>query len=274
VPEAVRDPAQLDAALRDERIEAVVPSRWSADGFRRCGWPEARIRIVPHGVDRATFAPVAKRRAEARRRHDLAPRDFVFLNVSAMTGNKGIPTLLRAFAQVVSRRPRARLMLKGLDGLYRSRDLLAEHLAALPADARERVVSRLLYNGDPFSIAALADCYRAADAYVSPYHSEGFNLPVLEAAACGLPVVCTAGGPTDDFVTDAFALRITSRIRPAPRGEWLDPDLDDLCRLMIKAIDDAAWLAAAREAAPAHVHRHYTWERAAALIVADSPQPA
>jgi glycosyltransferase involved in cell wall biosynthesis len=164
-------------------------------------------------------------------------------------------------------------MLKGLDGLYRSRDKLAEHLTALPADDRHRVLPRLLYSGEPLSMAALADCYRAADAYVSPYHAEGFNMPVLEAAACGLPVICTAGGPTDEFVTDAFALRIASRLVQAGAGEWLDPDLDDLCRLMLKAIDDSAWRDAARSAGPAHVHQHYTWDHAAALVVQHALAP-
>ena len=79
-------------------------------------------------------------------------------------------------------------------------------------------------------------------------------------------MICTAGGPTDEFVTDAFALRIASRLMQAGQGEWLDPDLDDLCRLMLKAIDDSAWRDAARHAGPAHVHQHYTWDRAAALV--------
>jgi glycosyltransferase involved in cell wall biosynthesis len=272
-PDRVRDQAHLAAALRDERIDVLVPSQWSAEGFRRCGWPPARIRIVPHGVDPATFAPEPKRRAAARRQHGLAPRDFVFLSVGAMTGNKGIPTLLRAFARVLARRPRARLMLKGLDGLYRSRNMLAEYVEALPSDDRHRVLPRLLYSGEPLSMAALADCYRAADAYVSPYHAEGFNMPVLEAAACGLPVICTAGGPTDEFVTDAFALRIASRLVQAGAGEWLDPDLDDLCRLMLKAIDDSAWRDAARGAGPGHIHQHYTWDHAAALVVQHALAP-
>src|SRR5262249_4063258 len=184
MPESVRDPAQLDAARRDERVVVLVPSRWAAVGFQRDGWPDARVKIVPHGVDPATFAPRPERRDAVREGHGLAPHDFVFLHVSAMTGNKGIPVLLRAFAAVAAQRPRARLMLKGLDALYPSRDMLAEQVAALPAADRQRVLERLLYSGDPLSMAALADCYRAADAYVSAYHAEGFNMPVLEAAAC------------------------------------------------------------------------------------------
>jgi hypothetical protein len=81
-------------------------------------------------------------------------------------------------------------------------------------------------------------------------------------------VICTAGGPTDEFVTDGFALRIASRLVREGGGEWLDPDVDDLCRLMLKMIDDSRWRDAAREAGPAHVHERYTWDRAAALLAA------
>jgi len=49
--------------------------------------------------------------------------------------------------------------------------------------------------------------------------------------------------------------------------------LDDLCRLMLKAIDDSAWRVAARGAGPGHTHRHYTWDHAAALVVQHALAP-
>jgi len=50
-------------------------------------------------------------------------------------------------------------------------------------------------------------------------------------------------------------------------------DLDDLCRLMLKAIDDSAWRDAARGAGPGHIHQHYTWDHAAALVVQHALAP-
>ena len=46
----------------------------------------------------------------------------------------------------------------------------------------------------------MAALYNLADAYVTPYHAEAFNMPALEAAACGVPLIVPRGGPTDDFV--------------------------------------------------------------------------
>jgi tetratricopeptide (TPR) repeat protein len=49
----------------------------------------------------------------------------------------------------------------------------------------------------------MACLYRSCDVFVSPYRGEGFSLPALEAMACGLPVVVTKGGATDDFVDES-----------------------------------------------------------------------
>ena len=66
---------------------------------------------------------------------------------------------------------------RGVDRWYR-----------MPDAEMDKITSKLIYVGDTLSFVQLAKLYQAADAYVSPYLAEGFNLPVLEAAACGLPV--------------------------------------------------------------------------------------
>jgi glycosyltransferase involved in cell wall biosynthesis len=68
--------------------------------------------------------------------------------------------------------------------------------------------NRMIYLGKTFPMEGMAKLYRLADAYALPYGAEGFNLPVLEAAASGLPVICTSGGPTDEFIEDSFARKV------------------------------------------------------------------
>ncbi len=125
--------------------------------------------------------------------------NFVYLSVGAMTWNKGLDILLAAFARVIETEPDARLFLKGADGLYPSKSFVREVLDDLPAKARQAVAERLIYEGRTLSEQGMAHLFRTADCYVAPYRAEGFNLPVLEAMACGVAVVCTAGGPTDEF---------------------------------------------------------------------------
>jgi glycosyltransferase involved in cell wall biosynthesis len=111
----------------------------------------------------------------------------------------------------------------------------------------------------------MAHLLRGADCYVSPYRAEGFNLPVLEAMACGVPVLCTAGGPTDEFTEAAFAQRIRSvpirkRLTEKESGDALEPDGDHLVELMRSAARNGD---RGREIG-AHAARHalekFTWD--------------
>jgi glycosyltransferase involved in cell wall biosynthesis len=116
----------------------------------------------------------------------------------------------------------------------------------------------------------MALLYQAADVYVSPYRAEGFNLPVLEAMACGLPVICTAGGATDDFVNEVSARRIESKkvTRMVADEELLilEPDIEHLITLMSLAVEDEAWRRGALEVGPVHARTHYTWDRVVSLL--------
>lgn len=251
------------AARSDALIHA--PSRWSRDGLVAGGIAPERISVVGHGADTALWRPAEDAaRAEMRRRLGWQD-DFVLLNVGAMTSNKGIDLLLAGFAVLLQTRPDARLVLKGVDALFRSRDLVRRLLNDLPASLRQKVAARVTYYGNSLPVADLARLFQSADAYVSPYRAEGFNLPVLEAAACGLPVVCTAGGATDDFTEPNFALRIDAALDGQARV--LLPSLDHLIVQLRRCAGDVAWRDAAKAAGPAFVARGHTWKHAAAGLL-------
>ena len=111
----------------------------------------------------------------------------------------------------------------------------------------------------------MAEFYQAADAYISPYRAEGFNLPVLEAIACGTPVICTNGGSTDDFLDDRFALFIASQQKSVKINSisavQLEPSLDHLIQLMLRVMDDETWRHKASIAGANEVARKYNWDR-------------
>src|SRR5437867_7479288 len=123
----------------------VTPSRWSALAYERFWLPRERIHVVPHGIDPTVLRPDPAARDATR--GALGLRDaFVYLSVGAMTGNKGIDLLLAAFARVAEAEPDARLLLKGADALYESREMVRVVLDNLSARAREAVAGRLIYN--------------------------------------------------------------------------------------------------------------------------------
>jgi glycosyltransferase involved in cell wall biosynthesis len=254
----------LREALANPSVTIATPSRWSAEGFRRLGFEDNRIAVIRHGVDPTVFRPRPGRRETIRK--DLGLSGFVFMNVGAMTGNKGLGVLLKAFAAVAERRKDVKLLLKGSDQLYPSEQLLQQALDSLTQAQANLIVERLVYGGQAVSMERMSVLYQAADAYVAPYSAEGFNLPVLEAAACGLPVICTQGGSTEDFVTDAFAWKINSRVRErvvdGEIGSSLEPDLNHLVELMSRIVDDGSFRAMAASNGPRHAVEHFTWDHA------------
>ena len=250
----------------NSEVKIITPSAWSKAGLIRSGVEGDRIAVVPLGVDPQIYYPVSGDRRQLLRQSFGWSNYFIFLNIGGQTDRKGIRPLLKAFAAVVDKYPDARLVLKGSELLYPSRDEIAEACRVVLDDAeRARVLPRLIYTGSQLSFAQIAELYQAADVYVSAYLAEGFNLPVLEAVACGLPVICTAGGPTDDFTRSDFALRIESKFMAVViEGETLfilAPEWEHLTDLMCRAIEQPEIAAKARVAGPSFVADNFTWRR-------------
>ena len=88
------------------------------------------------------------------------------------------------------------------------------------------------------ALGEMRELYCLADTYVSPYRAEGFNLPVIEAIACGTPVIVTQGGATDDFCEARTSTQIAARRVTNAEVNWngtgyhLEPDLDALISAM------------------------------------------
>jgi glycosyltransferase involved in cell wall biosynthesis len=172
-------------------------------------------------------------------------------------------------------------VLKGNDEMYDSNRYVAAALASLEAKGLGHTVR---YLGGTFNFSDMAALYQASDALVSPYRAEGFNLPVLEAVATGLPVIVSRGGPTDEFTTPQFARYVRSRLVTAAgaagvEGERryhvdngakavdLEPDEDDLLRHLQDVPRLTRWRERARVAGPLHVRRvGYTWKGIARVV--------
>ena len=265
-----RDEPFANAVARTN-THIVTPSQWSRDGLVLAGADPSRVTIIPHGVDCSIFRPSSAESRQTWRRTNSIPEDsLTFLHVGAMTGNKGVQDLVRAFAIIVQLLPNARLILKGNDALYDSRRRLGLLLDTFLDDAsRQRVLPRLTYVGGRLTNQEMQALYGAADVYVSPYSAEGFNMPVLEAVACGLPVVVTKGGPTDDFVPAGSGLFVASRLVAASEGlgEHLDPDFTSLVDAMGRAALDPTIRAQAATVGPPYAAATHSWDAVATAMV-------
>ncbi len=263
----------------------VTPSEWSRQGLIRSGAAPDRVAVVPHGIDPAIYHPLAAGdRAALRRALGWAADSqdhFVLLNVGGTIPRKGGDRLIQALAATIERYPQVRLVLKANDAVYGSDRGAAAWVrqvrSLLPDSAAQALLDRTAYLNKFLSYGDMARLYQAADGYLSPYRAEGFNLPVLEAIGCGLPVICTQGGPTDEFTRPEFALPIASQLTEHPvqyqdgvsETVWMwEPNLDSTIAQLAALIDRPAWRDRARVAGPDWARSHYTWPQAVDRLLA------
>ncbi|QDU59826.1 Lipopolysaccharide core biosynthesis protein RfaG [Planctomycetes bacterium Pan216] len=143
------------------------------------GVAEEQIRIVPNGVDPNRFHPDEHGETRARMRRELAVEDaVVYLLIAHNFRLKGLDPLLEALATLRSRGRSAVVVVVGA-GRVAPYQRMADRLGIL--DAVRFAGSR--DDALPY--------YQAADVYVQPTYYDPCSLVVLEALACGLPVVTT-----------------------------------------------------------------------------------
>jgi glycosyltransferase involved in cell wall biosynthesis len=181
---------RLEAALAGWP-DAIISNSSAGRSFAiERGFPAARIRIVPNGVDCERFRPDPTAREEQRRTLRLDD-DHVAIGVLArLNATKGYPDFLRAAALVADAEPNARFLCIGSG---EDRDELAR--LALELGINERVT----FTGELDAARAL----NALDIACSPSIEEAFSNAIVEAMACGVPCVVTDVGDSAVIVGDA-----------------------------------------------------------------------
>ncbi|VXD11120.1 Glycosyl transferases group 1: TPR repeat protein [Planktothrix serta PCC 8927] len=270
VPRSILNGMKIDCfreAHRNSDTLIITSSHWSREGFIRSGAVPERVVVIPLGVDPQIYHPTSEEKRQELRQLFGWNDCFIFLNIGVMWNERqGIDRILKAFARLTEKYPEARLVLKGRDAIFPSKDYLKKATKDSLNDAEiQRVSSRLRYIGNNLSSLEMAQLYQAADAYVSPYSAEGFNLPVLEAIATGVPVICTDGGPTDDFTNETLVYKIRSTFEEITlkTGEtrfFLEPDQDHLLELMETVIEKGNLYQTLQKIGPNFVAQKFTWK--------------
>ncbi|QVL30344.1 glycosyltransferase [Telmatocola sphagniphila] len=182
--------------------------------------------------------------------------------------------LLKAYRTTFSNTDDVCLVVKdvGAESFYRN-ESFAPLIEELKFDTR---APEILYLNEELSQSELARLYSACDILVHPYRAEGFALPVLEAMACGRPVIVTAGGPTDDFVPNSAGWKIPAKIKyfgsdrvhsdaTISRPWWLEPDVDELSKLLRQSFSEVTSHIPQGNASGRIAHS-LTWDRSAVII--------
>lgn len=169
----------------------------------------ARVRAIPNGCDATIFHPQS--RADARAALGIDPDAELVVYVGRLVPEKGLRELLDAMATLAPQRPKLQLALVG-DGPMR-----AELDARIAADPALRV--RLPGAQGPHEVARWM---AASDLVTLPSYSEGHPNVLVEALACGRPVVATPVGGIPEVVDADCGLLVPARDPAALAGGLRD----------------------------------------------------
>jgi sugar transferase (PEP-CTERM/EpsH1 system associated) len=191
----------LSVSLRlAERMSAVV------------GVPLETVTVLRNGVDVARFSP--EKRTDARRALGVDDEALVVGHAGRLVAVKDQAALVEAAAQLKGEGLRFRVLIAG-DGPLRGS--LEEQIAALGVGDCVTLLGH---------VHEVEQLLAALDVYVLCSRSEGMPNTVLEAMACGVPVVSTRVGGADELVVDA----VTGLLVPPARPDLLASALGRLLR--------------------------------------------
>jgi glycosyltransferase involved in cell wall biosynthesis len=170
------------------------------------------------------------------------------LFVGRLSAQKGLDLLLAAFERLRAERPDLQLVLMGPD--FRGYEAEARQIAA-----NLGVADRVLFAGilsHQLKLAAFVD----AELFVLPSYAENFGTVIMEALACGLPVVISDGVNTHQELRSAGIATVVHRtVESVAAG--IDSALADATMRTRIAVDG-----------PAFVHTHYTWDAIVPKVIA------
>ena len=188
-------------AVRRGRV-LVTGSRTTAEDLKRLfGASEDRLRVIPHGVH-AEFLVAGEPEQDRASRASLGVGGPYLLHVGNHKPHKNAEGLLKAYQLLVMGR-RGGVPPLIMAGGFPADGELAQRARAMGLEGRVRCVGHV----ERRQLAAL---FRGATAFVYPTLYEGFGLPVLEAMACGVPVVAGDISAIREVAGDAV-LRVNPR---------------------------------------------------------------
>lgn len=264
--------------LRHDSV--ILPTDSSKQAWVESGFPEDRIRLCPLGVDPNRFHPDVGP-LELTDRHGREVRDYRtrVLNVSELGPRKNLLGLLRVWIRTTMANDDAILIIK-----------LGRYLPGWTIrlmremDAVERALGKTRKESAPvlFYDRILADSempglFAAATHYWSMSYGEGWDQPMMEAAATGLRLLAPRHSAYTTYLDQSVARMIPARRVPAVFGEsgwfrgifegaeWWEPDEEAAAEALREAVSgaDEDW-----PTARARISAGFTWEKATTRLVA------
>lgn len=210
-----------------------VPSKWQASCTIAQGADPSKVKVVPEGVDSSIFFP----------KNIKCPSDkFRFLIFGRWDKRKSTAELIRAFKNVFGDNPKVELVISvedkfNSDGLGSTENRLAKH---------DLISDNIKILNFP-SQKEYADILKSGHVFLSCSRSEGWNLPLIEAMACGTPSIYSdCSGQLEFAAGKGIPVKIKGEIETkyfyepgtTCQGNWYEPDFKHLEERMIEVYNN------------------------------------
>ncbi len=234
-----------------ESVLLIAGSRYVRDTILHFTGEAERLRVIPIGVDGSVFTPPLEGRRDPNQVLYVGRIHFV----------KGVDVLLRAMRRLINRRPKTRLVLVG-GSFFRDYRLQEERLRRLARDLG--LEGHVTFVGMR-SQGEVAGHMRESALLVLPSRAESFGAVLVEALACGTPVVATRCGGPEDIVTEEVGTLV-----PAEDPEALASGIEGVLenreryppmRLRTYALERFAWERVARRTLDVYGEVLERWRR-------------
>lgn len=253
------------------------PTEWQRQCTIEQGYPEDRVKVVPEGVNGNIFYPIDQKndiyqiRQNLYKKYNIPKEKFSFMYFGRWDYRKSTEEVVRAFHEEFENDNNVVLILSAdnpfsKDGMKTTEERLkhfgfeSDKIRVLHFPPREEYVQWM----------------KVGHAYVSCARSEGWNLPLIEAIACGTPSICSGWGAQLEFA-DGVSYLVDVPKEKAPEqvvflagnyseyGMWGEPDFDHLKHVMRKLYNEYGDAKSYALKMSEKVRTKFTWDNAAHL---------
>lgn len=211
--------------------EVWVPSNWQRNLMIEQGYSPNKIFVVPEGVDEKRFFPVLDR---------IPNTKFTFLVVGKWEHRKATTEIIQTYVKTFANHLDVQMLLMVNNpftlesNMSKLNEALHKLLYAVKHPPKIKFIP--FVNDEEYN-----RILQRADAFISCSRAEGWNLPLIEAMACGIPSVCSKWGAQLEFHNiEKWQVPIKGFNPPKevigcePVGLWAEPDFDQLASIMYK----------------------------------------
>lgn len=246
--------------LMPQMDEMWTTSSWGKQILIENGLSENCIGVIPEGVDPSVYYPNRKiENAEV----------FTFLSIGKWESRKGQAELVRAISELFSDKKDVLWIVLWNNPFIKN--------FSVEEEIRKLGITRL----PPLKILKplptsehIAQLYNLADCFVLPTRGEGWGLPIMEAMACGLPVITTRYSALTDYANDenAYLIDVEELVevydpvffpRTGESGVWAQIDYAHLKELLWHVYTHREEAREKGRKACRDIQARWTWDHAA-----------